>query len=585
MAQGSTVTRIGHSDRPLDSLEQDSLGLGSYAKGLATFVRHCDTPFTVAVQGDWGTGKTSLMKMVDGLLSPPHPGADQPIETVWFQTWQYSQFGSMAALPVSLLSTLLQCLQPDPGKMEQLKQVMSRLAKPVANAALRFGTGGASELGDFEAMLARQSVDSAGNADQLKRQIKEVVDAKLHGGVDRIVVFIDDLDRIKPAIAVEILETIKLFVDVEGCVFVLALDYGVVSRGLKDKFGIDERDLGRSFFDKIIQLPFTVPVARYTVDRYIDALFRDMNLPMGEGDGKLFADLVRLSVSVNPRGIKRVFNSLQLLISMADARGDRLVIRVLFAVLCLQIGFEGVYTWLLNRAETVSETDLLSLTGAIEDSRDTDLRDAFARIPEGCRADFTDFAKVLFTSIQDPDRSLAEIDADELARIRSTLTLSRVTSVRGAAAVAQTANDPEFRWRNRQLIGKLRELLEQRLADDIAATGSGFWVNTAHSTSTVYLSRNITPDGSLRLVLDHGEAEVAMYVEGGKRALRAHATLLRDLLQPLAAPFEDHGDEGPLFYRKPLVGVSLDEREQVLTGEVMDRYLTAQRALRERLGR
>lgn len=45
--------RVGHSDRPLDRLEQDSLGLGSYAKGLSEFIRYCDTPFTVAVQGDW----------------------------------------------------------------------------------------------------------------------------------------------------------------------------------------------------------------------------------------------------------------------------------------------------------------------------------------------------------------------------------------------------------------------------------------------------------------------------------------------------------------------------------------------------
>ena len=86
----------------------------------------------------------------------------------------------------------------------------------------------------------------------LKREIEEIIRRKVLGGTGRIVVFIDDLDRIKPAIAVEILETIKLFVDVPNCVFVLALDYGVVSRGLKDKFGIDEQELGRSFFDKII---------------------------------------------------------------------------------------------------------------------------------------------------------------------------------------------------------------------------------------------------------------------------------------------------------------------------------------------
>lgn len=51
------MTDIGHSDRPLDKLEQDRLGLRPYAESLAEFIATCDTPLTVAVQGDWGTGK------------------------------------------------------------------------------------------------------------------------------------------------------------------------------------------------------------------------------------------------------------------------------------------------------------------------------------------------------------------------------------------------------------------------------------------------------------------------------------------------------------------------------------------------
>lgn len=579
---------VGHSDRPLDRLEQDSLGLGRYAQGLSEFIRHCDTPFTVAVQGDWGTGKTSLMHMVKGLLAPAEPPAAQPrIETVWFQTWQYSQFGSMAALPVSLLATLLECLSGDPGRFEQAKQVMGRLVKPLAGAALRIGTMGASELEDFEGVLAQQSVDSARNANQLKEEIADLVQRRLKAGADRIVIFIDDLDRIKPAIAVEILETIKLFVDWPGCVFVLALDYGVVSRGLKDKFGVGEQDLGRSFFDKIIQLPFTVPVARYTVDKYIDGLFRDMALPMGKGDGELFADLVRWSVSVNPRGIKRVFNSLQLLITMEKARGDRLAIRILFAVLCIQIGYEGVYNWLLNKAQQLEESDLLAMSAAGDDSRDPDLAAAFSNIPEARRDDFAKFVKAFFESIQNPDARSSGIDSAELDRIRSTLTLSRVTSLHTKpSAASSSANDPEFRRRNQQLMVKVREELEQLLASDIQLTGKNFWMNTGHQTSIVSLKRHVTADGSLNLVLDHGEHEVMLHVQGGKEgALRANAIALRDVLQPIADPYEE-SDDGPLLYRRRISSeTSIEDRESLLLGEVKDRYLQAQQVLKDRLWR
>ena len=79
----------------------------------------------------------------------------------------------------------------------------------------------------------------------------------------KIIIFVDDLDRLEPKNAVELLEGIKNFVDCENCVFVLALDQKVVFEGVKEKYG---EELGavmaKKFFDKIIQVPFTLPVVR-----------------------------------------------------------------------------------------------------------------------------------------------------------------------------------------------------------------------------------------------------------------------------------------------------------------------------------
>ena len=44
------------------------LGIGKYVNGLQKFIRHCPTPMSIAVQGDWGTGKTSTIKMVQEQL-------------------------------------------------------------------------------------------------------------------------------------------------------------------------------------------------------------------------------------------------------------------------------------------------------------------------------------------------------------------------------------------------------------------------------------------------------------------------------------------------------------------------------------
>lgn len=310
---------LGHSDAPIGSVEDDALGLAPYATALSNFIDQCDTPMTVAIQGDWGTGKTSLMNMLrEKLAAGPRA---RSTETIWFATWQYAQFGATQALSVSLLSTLLRKIGGDnPSLLASSMTVLKKLTKPALNIGLRVASAGAIEADDFTG--GGEPVDLSCNAEELKADIAKLVLEKRKKGIERIVIFVDDLDRVPPVRAVDILETIKLFVDLEGCVFVLALDYAVVKRGLKEKFGVSETDLGeRSFFDKIIQLPFSIPTARYDTDKFIGSLFARMGLDMGDNDGELFATLARRSVSANPRGIKRVFNSLQLLVGMAHAEG------------------------------------------------------------------------------------------------------------------------------------------------------------------------------------------------------------------------------------------------------------------------
>src|SRR5210317_1779161 len=131
----------------------------------------------------------------------------------------------------------------------------------------------------------------------------------------RLVIFIDDLDRIRPAMALELLEAIKNFIDVPGCVFVMTLDYEVVQRGMIEKLGRDlQKTSGKAFFDKMIQLPFVVPTTSYELDEYIIDLMDRAGLPCFDKDScdkasrQFFLDITRFTVGRNPREIKRVVN-------------------------------------------------------------------------------------------------------------------------------------------------------------------------------------------------------------------------------------------------------------------------------------
>jgi hypothetical protein len=85
----------------------------------------------------------------------------------------------------------------------------------------------------------------------------------------KLVIFIDDLDRCEPPKSADIVEAVNLFLDAEGCVFVIGMDSESVARSIEVKYkDLFERmkaentgvvSLGRLFLDKIVQIPFSVP--------------------------------------------------------------------------------------------------------------------------------------------------------------------------------------------------------------------------------------------------------------------------------------------------------------------------------------
>lgn len=194
----------------------------------------------------------------------------------------------------------------------------------------------------------------------IKNELQKVVDERLANiksngcKVDRIVVFIDDLDRLSPDKAVEIL---KLFLEIRGCVFILAVDYEIVTLGIEKKYGKQiARTKGKIFFDKIIQLPFKVPIEQYDIKNYIN----DMLISHGVKDDnelKSYYYLIQFSIDTNPRSIKRLFNSFSLINKVAlrkNSFGSEQLIgkRLLFTILCMQTQYENVYTYFLSNLET-----------------------------------------------------------------------------------------------------------------------------------------------------------------------------------------------------------------------------------------
>lgn len=403
-----------------------TLGLAPSARALSSFIEGCSTPIAIGIQGDWGTGKTSLMNLIDQKLVPGGlRGSKKDLcASIKFNTWQYSQFSNANRLGISLLRSLVHQIKDLPPKDDWLKlkpQTRAKfrrfavgLAKAttlVAGAAVGGRFGGASFDGGE---MARAFEDNSHHIDEahlfsaLKDDFERIVDDTLEHLLKekvirrkKLVIYVDDLDRLAPVRAIELLETIKNFLDVPGCVFVLAIDYEVIVRGLRTRKGIDgekmEGDEGKSFFDKIIQVPFRMPTTAYDTGGFVRELYERLHgsklhgakswTPFLERDAK---QLIDLTVGANPRSIKRLMNLHSLLCHLTkelrietSTKSTRRVMSAnavaqLFALTAIQMKWFLLYRVLANAGRQV---DLMLIAIMLLDPIDEFAFDAASDAP------------------------------------------------------------------------------------------------------------------------------------------------------------------------------------------------------------
>ena len=193
------------------------------------------------------------------------------------------------------------------------------------------------------------------------------------GSDRRVVVFIDDLDRVHPNEALLLLEAIKNFLDVPGCVFVLAVDFDVVQQGVAEKLGERaQRARGKALYDRLIQLPFVMPVASYDLQSYISGLLLQSGIPgageiaQSEADMDYLHRIALCTVGRSPRNIKRVMNYTRLLLAIRDRRGSsppgQHDAHILFALVCMQIAWPELFRHFVHDPSVDTVTSLHNWT-------------------------------------------------------------------------------------------------------------------------------------------------------------------------------------------------------------------------------
>lgn len=381
--QQTANRRQGYSDMPA---ELDSLGMNEKYNGLTQFICECETPMTIAINGDWGSGKSSAMMIIQKRLEFLY-GEEIRKQIINFNTWEFSVINDHTKLVFELMHTLndrlmdLEASQAGEGRdqkqgtaAERVLAGVMRLGDAARNVAVTFideSTSLKYLSSAVKALCERTSPEpqleqpDQLSATRLMKLVKEDIESriqKLVGGLanPRLFIFVDDLDRLDPQVALDLIEGMKNFASYQHCVFILAVDQSVVERGLKSKYGAElTAGMAKQFFDKIIQLPFQLPVNSYDLTAYVSSL-----LKVAPDEAKPFVELLRRFGIRNPRTIKRSLNMLRMVqcINTPQSGGvqedaQELAVRQ-YAVLLLQLTRESDHTLLVSQ---IVEDDLAAM--------------------------------------------------------------------------------------------------------------------------------------------------------------------------------------------------------------------------------
>ena len=281
-----------NNDQPLkDGCDREivHLNFDHYSNCISEFIFGTTAPFAFGIHGEWGSGKTTLMRLIEEKIKKRQADDEnnelpKEIIPIWFNAWQYEN-DEQPLIP--LIFHIIEALEQTDkrfnlnGIKDSLKAVVNELKDLMGRTKLKYSNDDSllkELLGEWTFELEGQSNTKQDGKNQsvyswssqdyqvikfLNSISTKLVDKKdLHKDINLLII-IDDLDRCSPNKALILLEHIKLVLNQSCFLFLI----GMEKRGLEDylthfyrqELGITSFE-GKKYLDKIIQMPFHIPM-------------------------------------------------------------------------------------------------------------------------------------------------------------------------------------------------------------------------------------------------------------------------------------------------------------------------------------
>lgn len=404
-------------DTAIERSESDRFNFQDVADVLARRVGEAEPPITVGVFGQWGSGKTSLMRLIQQALAA-RAGSEQRVEAIWINAWMLS---SRETLWIAFLQALLSRIHSELGwyrriqfntrsffqrvqwsklsrslllngyrfVLTALPIILTTLYARDASTALEEGTAVSSALapalgGGLSSLLGlwllvRPAVQAARekmtlNLDEIlqDRPLAEQVSQleRLRDSFDvivqtwvgeqgRVIVFVDDLDRCAPDKIAEVFEAVKMFVGTKRTITVIGVDYGVVCKAVKRKYEMSDVGDAVEYLEKLFQVPFHLPplqpeqIEEFIRLQYPDVPIQDPDVP----------SVLAYGLEPNPRKVKQILNVHRTALELANERWAawdieyKMDAELMAKILVIQSRFRSLYKQLRRHPHLLQQLD------------------------------------------------------------------------------------------------------------------------------------------------------------------------------------------------------------------------------------
>jgi len=301
----------------IKSIKEDLLNYHPFANKAQKIIQGYSNnpePLTIGIYGKWGSGKSSLLNLIERNIEVFHKEKDdKPYIKFHYNPWLYQTKDEMLFDFFDTLSRKLNYIQNDNlKKAGKLIKKYSRYLKSVKLSA----SGGIPKL--FNAgvtiepyeILQKIGEDLEGEEKSLN-ELKDDIDNTLSNSDKKIIIFIDDVDRLDKDEIFTLFKLIKINADFKNLIFIVCLDPDYVSKAIHQRYGNDIHS-GQEFLDKIINIPIELPLIE---EADLDYFVKEKLKPVLSAKNLKKVDFDELISSVkgeyfnSPREVIRIVNS------------------------------------------------------------------------------------------------------------------------------------------------------------------------------------------------------------------------------------------------------------------------------------